>query len=157
MIKIISIVLLASLLGGCASKGPASIAGGECRIFEAPKYEVRGKRDYDQDWIDSQVEGGIGGCHWKRPQPRPASLDAAPGARPVIAKPAKRRGLVQRIRDRVLPTRSPPAMEPTPAPAPVELPAAAPAPPIAAAPVAPPAPRPPRSAIDRLLAPRDDD
>lgn len=146
--KIISIVLLAALLGACASRGPASIAGGECKIFEAPKYEVRGQRDYDQDWIDSQVEGGVGGCHWKRPQPRPASIDAAPTPRAAPARPA-RRGVVQRIRDRVLPARPaavPPAAAPIAAPAPVEL-----------EPAAPPAPRLPRSAIDRLLQPRDDD
>jgi hypothetical protein len=155
MIKIISIVLLAALLGGCASKGPASIAGGECRIFEAPKYEVRGVRDYDQDWIDSQVEGGIGGCHWKRPLRRPASIDAAPAAgpsivKPAIVKPAKRRGLVARIRDRVMPTRSPPATAAAPMPAPA---------PVVVEPIAPPAPapRPPRSAIERLLEPREDD
>lgn len=147
MIKIISIVLLAALLGACQHTGPGSIAGGECKIFEAPKYEVRGKRAYDQDWIDSTVEGGVGGCRWKRPAPRPASLDAAPGAGSVAARPAKRRGIVARIRDRVMPPR-------------IEAPATAP--PLEAAPappaiVAPPAPRPPRSAIERLLEPRDDD
>ncbi|WP_247337456.1 hypothetical protein [Bradyrhizobium sp. 147] len=147
MIRIVSIAAIALLLAGCASKGPASIAGGECRIFEAPKYEVRGQRDYDQDWIDSQLEGGVGGCHWKRPQKRPAALDAAPVPRVAPAKPA-RRGILRRIRDRVLPARAaPPAavlpLEPVP-------------PPVIAAP-APPAPRPPRSAIERLLEPRDDD
>lgn len=150
MIKIISIVLLASLLAGCAARGPASIAGGECRIFEAPKYEVRGQRDYDQDWIDSQVEGGVGGCKWKRPAPRPAELEAAPAPQPAVAKPAKRRGIVQRIRDRVLPAKDWPAaaapIVPTPAPAVA-----------ASAPDPAPAPRPPRSAIERLLYPRDDD
>ncbi|MCK1422406.1 hypothetical protein IVB15_09210 [Bradyrhizobium sp. 182] len=53
MIRLASIALL---LAGCASRGPASIASGECRIFEPPQYEVRGKRPYDLDWIDSQVE-----------------------------------------------------------------------------------------------------
>lgn len=150
MIKIISIVLLAGLLGGCASRGPASIAGGECKIFEAPKYEVRGQRDYDQDWIDSQVEGGVGGCHWKRPAARPASIDAAPGHKASPA-PVKRKSFVRRIRDRVLP----PKVEIPAAPAP-----SAPAPAVASEPApaaAPPAPRPLRSAIEKLLQPRDDD
>ncbi|MCK1676659.1 hypothetical protein [Bradyrhizobium sp. 150] len=150
MIRFALIGLLMLLLAGCASKGPASIAGGECRIFERPQYEVRGKRDYDQDWIDSQVEGGVGGCHWKRPAARPASIDAAPGHKAAPA-PVKRKSFVRRIRDRVLPPK-------------VEIPAApaaiAPAPAVASEPApaaAPPAPRPPRSAIEKLLQPRDDD
>lgn len=147
MIRLASIALLALLLAGCASRGPASIAGGECRIFEAPQYEVRGKRAYDQDWIDSQVEGGVGGCHWHRPAPRPAAIDAGAAA-PGAAKPTRRRGIIARIRDRVLPAGpqfpvAAPPIEPVPAIAP-------PAPPQ-------PAPSPPRSAIDRLLQPRDDD
>src|SRR4051794_15671112 len=84
MIRFASIGLLPLLLAGCASRGPASIAGGECKIFEAPQYEVRGKRAYDQDWIDSQVEGGVGGCHWTRPKPRPASLEAAPSGKIAV-------------------------------------------------------------------------
>ncbi|ULK98833.1 hypothetical protein [Bradyrhizobium sp. I71] len=145
MIRMIPIVLLGLLLAACGHGGPASIAGGECKIFEAPQYEVRGKRQYDQDWIDSQVEGGVGGCRWKRPQPRPASIDAAPAPRPAVAKPAKRRGIVARIRDRVMPAKEWPAAAPPIEPAPVVVPPPA------------PAPRPPRSAIDRLLSPRDDD
>lgn len=146
MTRFALIALLALLLAGCASKGPASIAGGECKIFEAPAYEVRGEQPYDQDWIDSQVEGGVGGCHWKRPARRPASLDAAPGARRAVVKPA-RRGILRRIRVRVLPPKlevpaAAPALEPLPAPARV---------------VAVPPVRPPRSAIDRLLDPHDDD
>lgn len=143
MMRFVVIASLALLLAACASRGPASIAGGECRIFEAPQYEVRGQRAYDQDWIDSQVEGGVGGCHWKRPAPRPASIDAGAAAAPGAAKPARRRGIVARIRDRVLPAKP-------------EFPAAAP--PIEPTPAPPrPAPRPPRSALERLLEPRDDD
>lgn len=145
MIRIILIASLALLLAGCASQGPASIAGGECKIFEAPKYEVRGHTPYDQDWIDSQVEGGVGGCRWKRPQPRPASLDAAP-ARKAAPAPVKRKSLVRRIRDRMLPAKPefPAAAAPI-EPSPVVVPAPAPPPP------------PPRSAIEKLLQPRDDD
>ncbi|WP_448031559.1 hypothetical protein [Bradyrhizobium liaoningense] len=147
MMRVAMVMLLGLLLAGCGHSGRASIAGGECRIFEAPQYEVRGKRAYDQDWIDSQVEGGVGGCHWKRPAPRPASIDAAPARRPAVAKPAKRRGIVARIRDRVMPPKEWPAAAPPiePAPAPVVVPPPA------------PAPRPLRSAIERLLEPRDDD
>src|SRR4051812_8683264 len=125
MTRFASIALLALLLAGCASRGPGSIAGGECKIFEAPRYEVRGQQSYDQDWIDSQVEGGVGGCHWQRPARRPAELDAAPGARQsatrsAVVKPA-RRGILRRIRDRVLPHKveAPAAAPIEPAPAPV--------------------------------------
>lgn len=152
MIRSITIAAIALLLAGCGHRGPASIAGGECRIFEAPPYEVRGRRAYDQDWIDSQVEGGVGGCHWKRPAPRPAAIEATAPASSAASRPGKRRGIVARIRDRVLPAKvAPPAAVPV-------LEAAPPAPAIERPPeVAPPAPRPPRSAIERLLAPRDDD
>lgn len=67
-----------AVVAACGQSGPASIAGGECKIFEPPQYEVRGARAYDQDWIDSQIEGGVGGCHWRGPAPRPATLDGAP-------------------------------------------------------------------------------
>lgn len=148
MTRLVALALLALFLAGCGHSGPRSIAGGECRIFEAPKYEVRGHRAYDQDWIDSQVEGGVGGCHWNRPAPRPASIDAGAAAAPGAAKPARRRGIIARIRDRVLPARSQfPASAPPIEPAPAIAP---PAPPQ-------PAPAPPRSALERLLQPRDDD
>lgn len=133
--------LLALGVAGCATKGPASIAGGECRIFERPDYAVRGRRPYDQDWIDSQVEGGVGGCGWKRPAPRPAALDAAP-ARKVAPAPVRRRSVVQRIKDRI--TGSPVA--------PVSYVAA----PIVPAVMPPrPAPPPPRDPVDELLQPLD--
>ena len=48
-------------LAGCQTTGIGSVKGGECKIFERPPYAVRGVRQYDQDWIDSTVEGGVGG------------------------------------------------------------------------------------------------
>ncbi|MDG9697880.1 hypothetical protein QC281_48405, partial [Streptomyces sp. DH17] len=82
------LITAALLLAGCESQTlKGSIAGGECRIFERPPYVVRGAKPYDQDWIDRQVEGGVGGCRWPRPAPRPAELDA-PAV--VSAKPAPR-------------------------------------------------------------------
>ena len=71
-----SVLALASLsvvLAGCAGNNlPASVLGGECKIFERPPYVVLGKNTYDQDWIDGTVEAGVASCGWKRPQPRPA-------------------------------------------------------------------------------------
>jgi hypothetical protein len=116
------LVAAAVLLAGCETTGPMSIAGSECKIFERPPYAVRGVRQYDQNWIDSQVEGGIGACGWKRPAARPASMDA-PAAAAARAAPAKRRGVVARIKAMVRPEPAPaaapaaPVAEPAPAPA----------------------------------------
>ena len=103
---------------------------------------MRVKRAYDQDWIDSQVEGGIGGCGWQRPAARPAALDAAPARKPVLVAPRKKRNVVQRIKDRI---------SGPPAPAPVPY-VAAPIMPAAAAPKPAPVPRDP---VDELLQPSE--
>jgi hypothetical protein len=132
----------ALLLGACQTTGVGSVGGGECKIFERPQYVVLGKRQYDQDWIDSQVEGGVGGCGWQRPQARPASLDAVPGQKAkVVAKPVKKRGLIKRIKDRVV----------HPFTKPVEPVIESPPPPVVAAP-APPSLA-PRDPVDELLQP----
>jgi hypothetical protein len=118
MIARLALLAVAALwLAGCQTIGPASVKNGECKIFERPEYAVRGKRTYDQDWIDSQVEGGVGGCGWRRPKPRPASFDAIVAPKAATIAP-KKRGLLKRFRDRVtapwpnLPTA---AVEPLPA------------------------------------------
>jgi hypothetical protein len=101
MIARISILLLVGMLAaGCAHKGPASIAGGECKIFDRPEYEVRGQKQYDQDWIDSTIEGGGGGCGWPPPKPRPPELDAAPPARAAPSPMKRKPGLIRRIKSR---------------------------------------------------------
>lgn len=130
------LIIAAGLLGGCASKGPASIAGGECKIFERPAYAVRGHKQYDQDWIDSQVEGGIGGCGWKRPAARPAAIDGAAAVRHAPA-PDKKPGLIKRFKDRVA------WPKPEPVASGVQVPTVEPA---------KPAP-PPRDRVDELLRP----
>src|SRR5687768_4044296 len=81
---------LALVLGGCAFKGPASVQGGECRIFARPEYAVAGRTSYDQDWIDGNVEAGVGGCGWKRPAARPPGLDAKTN-KPAPHKAAKKK------------------------------------------------------------------
>lgn len=134
------LVAVALMLGGCETLGTGSIAGGECKVMNRPPYVVQGKAAYDQNWIDNEVEGGVGACGWKRPAPRPAALDAAP-ARKVAAPPA-RRGLVARAKDRarsIWP--SPSAVPSAPLPEPVPVVAE------------PPPPVKPRSAIDELLDP----
>lgn len=99
------------MLAACGTNRPASVLGGECRIFERPDYEVQGKRKYDQDWIDSNIEGGVGGCGWKRPAQRPSALDA-PAVQKPVAKAKKKPGLIKRIKDRF--TAPSPPIEPTP-------------------------------------------
>jgi hypothetical protein len=123
---------LTAALAGCAgTKRPASVAGGECRIFEAPPYEVRGQTSYDQDYIDGNVEAGVGGCGWKRPAARPPELDARPKAAGPAAhkKPKKKPGFLARVKARVTgkpvapvphivaPPPAPIVVEPPPAPA----------------------------------------
>lgn len=124
-------LLLAVTLGGCmTTDGPGSVSRGECKVFHAPKYAVRGATQYDQDWTDSTIEGGVGACRWKRPAPRPAALN---GAQPApVAK--KRVGWVKRVKAKLFPART--------APAPQSVPAA---PPVAA----------PRNVVDELLHPSD--
>lgn len=144
MTRIMMIIIFSTMLAGCATKGPASLTGGECRIFERPQYAVRGKRPYDQDWIDSQVEGGVGGCGWKRPAARPAALDAVRAKRAVTSPPkkveVKNRNVVQRIKDRIS---GPPAPTPVPYVAAPIMPAVA-------------APKPgPRDPVDELLQPSE--
>jgi hypothetical protein len=140
MMRALIIIAAALALSGCASTGPASIKGGECRIFERPAYAVQGKKPYDQDWIDSQVEGGVGGCGWKRPATRPASIDGTADVK-IPPAPAKKRGIIRRIKDRV--TGQKPAIEPVPYLVP-PVPAAQPAP-----------ASPPRDRVDELLRPSD--
>jgi hypothetical protein len=97
------ILVFVLLLTGCASKGtlPASVLGGECRVFEKPRYEVRGDKPYDQDWIDSTVESGVGGCGWDRPEPRPPEFDAPRGTAKAKAPPLKKASLGARVKAKV--------------------------------------------------------
>ncbi|WP_375782925.1 hypothetical protein ACE10Z_23715 [Bradyrhizobium sp. Pha-3] len=152
MNRIILLLLLAPLLNACASHGPGSIAGGECKIFEAPRYAIKGETQYDQDWVDSTIEGGVGGCHWTRPSPRPAELDAGEkktkaAAPRTTAKP--RRSFLRRFHDQFAPKKKPGDV-PSPAPA-AEMPPARQEP-LAVEPTPAPPPA-PRSRIEQLLRP----
>lgn len=61
-------VIGSSLLGGCASVAPGSVAGGECKIFHDPGFAVRGKRLKDSQYVGRFQETGIEVCGWKRPR-----------------------------------------------------------------------------------------
>lgn len=91
------LVLIAPLLGACVTDGTGSVANGECRVFERPPYAVRGKTQYDQDVADDFVESGVAGCKWARPAPRPPEMDAPKPVR-AVAKPVKKRTLIQRVK-----------------------------------------------------------
>lgn len=100
--RFVLLLFIAPLLAACETDGIGSTKGGECRIFERPQYAVLGKRQPDQDWIDRQIEGGVGGCHWKRPAVRPASFDVVPASQAAVPVRVKKRGLLKRIKDRAV-------------------------------------------------------
>jgi hypothetical protein len=59
---------LCAALAGCGSIGPASVGGGECKVFTDPGFAVQGKRTKDRRWIGATQEVGIQVCAWKRPR-----------------------------------------------------------------------------------------
>jgi hypothetical protein len=90
---------LAVTLGACGTNPKGSVLGGDCKAFEPPTYVVKGKAQYDQDWIDGNIEAGVGACNWPRPGARPPDLDApVVGHRaPVIVAPPKKKTLRERL------------------------------------------------------------
>lgn len=64
---------LAMTMAGCGTLRPASVQGGECRVFSAPSFQVRGQTVRDQIWVDETIESGIASCGWTRPPRRPSS------------------------------------------------------------------------------------
>lgn len=138
MIRPLAMIACVALLAGCQTDNPGSIAGGESKVFERPPYVVKGKRPYDQSWIDSQIEGGVAAFGWKRPAPRPTSMDALPSSTMPV-KAAKRPGFIKRIKAQVWPTDAPAV---TPTPVAPEMP-----PPFASVQV----PATPRDPVDELL------
>lgn len=141
------LALLAPLLGACATNGGGSVAGGECKFLERPTYVVRGARQYDQDWIDSTIEGGVGACGWQRPAPRPSQMDAPVVKTPAKAAPAPKKpkhGMLWHMRDAWLKHKAAQSVEAL----------AVPDAPDATPPVLPPLPAPVlRGTVDELLSP----
>lgn len=126
------------------------MSGGECKIKEPPPHVILGKTQTDQDWIDGEVEVGVTVCGFPRPGPRPAALDAPPATRQVAGArpPAKKKGFIRRVKERVWKPKAEPVVE---VPAAI-TPAPLPPPVVVAAPpkVAPP----PQDPVDALLHPR---
>jgi hypothetical protein len=88
--------MLGTLLAGCVTTNKGSVAG-ECRLVSTPQYAVKGRTNYDQNWIDDTTERLVGGCKQARPKARPASLDAKPKAAP-LPKPAPKASLWERFK-----------------------------------------------------------
>lgn len=65
--RLMLLLVVGFTLSACASIGPASVAGGECKIFRDPGFAVRGKRLQDAQWIGRTQETGISVCKWRRP------------------------------------------------------------------------------------------
>lgn len=154
------------MLGGCAgSNRPASVSGGECRVFERPTYVVLGKTQHDQDWIDGNVEAGIGACGWPRPQPRPKDWDIKTAAAepPRASVAAEKIGRIKHLRQKVArglakareKVTGKAYAAPVSAPGPVPYIAPSISLPVTAQPPEPsPSPLPPQDPVDALLHPR---
>jgi hypothetical protein len=124
LVRLAPIGVLALTMAACGTLRPASVGGGECRVFERPEYAVLGRTRYDQNWIDSNTEAGVAACGWQRPNRRPQVLGRAPGAKhrtPLKQKP----GLIGRIKRTVAPNANveSPALATIPTPEPTAVPA----------------------------------
>jgi hypothetical protein len=75
-IKLALALLSVALLAGCGAPLPASVKGGECRVFRAAIVETCGLTQSDQDIIDENAERGVASCQWQRPAPRAPSCEA---------------------------------------------------------------------------------
>ncbi len=65
--RLTMLMVVGFTFAGCASIGPASVSGGECKVFHDPGFAVRGKRLKDSQWIGRTQETGIQVCKWRRP------------------------------------------------------------------------------------------
>jgi hypothetical protein len=90
--RAIALSLIAVSLAACQhSPAPASVAGGECKIFADPGFRVLGATADDQRWITRTQETGIRSCGWPRPAKRqalPPPVEEPPAA--VSVEPAPR-------------------------------------------------------------------
>jgi hypothetical protein len=142
LVRLAPIGALALTVTACGTLRPASVASGECRVFERPDYVVLGQSRYDQNWIDSNTEAGVAACGWQRPKPRPQALGMPPSVKHHTPAKKKRPGLVGRFKCVIAPSAS--AQPSSPAATPIPEPRLIPAPPVA-----------PRDPIDELLEPTD--
>jgi hypothetical protein len=174
LLRLGAMLSISVAIAGCAGTNlPASVAGGECRVFERPEYVVKGARRYDQNWIDGNIEAGVGACGWKRPAARPASVDATDTIPPPPAPQVSRaRRVMNALRHPIKSYKAHRAAKKAGSVAPAPVPVARPVPPPAVPTVPPPAlhtpttfdppapapvvptPTKKRNAIDELLDPQ---
>lgn len=147
IVRIIALVAAGISLGGCFQTLTGSVAGGESKVFERPPFVVLGKTTYDQDWVDSQIEGGVAAYGWKRPAPRPAYIDAPNRnkASVLVKMPKKKPSFIKRVKDKIA------TFEQPKPPAPGPVPYLNVTPPLV---VSEPPPLPPQDPVDQLLSPR---
>lgn len=103
---------VAALLAACGTSPPASVASGECKVFREEIAGVCGLTRADQDVIDENAEAGVAACRWQRPLPKTPTCEEiraeiaelrarAAGTVPVPKAPPKKKGVVQRFREKV--------------------------------------------------------
>lgn len=67
MWKLLALALLTVGLAACGGTvKPASVSGGECKIFRANTKPVKGADAYTEEFLDDTIEAGVVGCGWKR-------------------------------------------------------------------------------------------
>lgn len=66
--KTLIVLAAALLLAGCPGHIPASVIGGECKVFPEPGFAVQGKRLIDKQWVGKTQQTGIEVCGWQRPR-----------------------------------------------------------------------------------------
>ena len=137
LVRLAPIGALALTVTACGTLRPASVGGGECRVFERPEYAVLGRTRYDQNWIDSNTEAGVAACGWQRPKPRPERFSKATSGKQHASAEKKQRGFIGRIKRAVVPSAAAQALPPVPEQKPIAAPAK------------------PLDPVDELLAPFD--
>ena len=111
LVRLAPIGVLALTVAACGTLRPASVGGGECRVFERPEYAVLGQTRYDQNWIDSNTEAGVAACGWRRPKPRPQGVSKATDGKQLAPAKKKQPGFIGRIKRAVVPSASDRASE----------------------------------------------
>lgn len=97
-------------LAACGKVGPASVEGGDCRIFKAEIASACGLTQDDQRIIDENAEAGIAACRWERPLPKTPTCEELRAEiaelrnrnpAPVAKTPPKQKGYIRRAREAI--------------------------------------------------------
>lgn len=66
MTRAVLVIVVVSLLAGCATAPRPATPAGECRLFHDPGRPVAGVTRADRQWIAETIEAGVVGCGWRR-------------------------------------------------------------------------------------------